>query len=292
LTIPTAPEANLAQFLGELRERLPQFVGTALFHQGVTAHSLGEEHLNVQFGIKPFWNDVQKMARAVLDARKILRQYERDSGRYVRRRATLGGSSSSVARADISTHVIMPTFYGSDMHNVIWANSPPTTVVDNYHSEAWFSGAWQYHLEDADNFLAKMNYYEQLANKLLGTRFDASTFWELTPWSWLVDWNFDIGRFFRNVDALSSDSLVLRWGYVMHRTECTRVYQKVGLQLQPNAWGPTALEAFYTVSRKERHRATPYGFGVDMQALSPARIAILAALGLTKAPGGNLKFLN
>jgi len=186
----------------------------------------------------------------------------------------------------------MPAFYGIGLQGDFYSNNPPTTVIDNYHSEAWFSGAWQYHLQDADSFLDRLYYYEQLANHLLGTRFTASTFWELTPWSWLVDWNFDIGRFFKNVDALSSDSLVLRYGYVMHRTECTRIYAKNGLVLQPGASAPISSQSYHTVSRKERLRATPYGFGIDMQALSPARIAILAALGLTKAPGGNLKFLN
>lgn len=39
------------------------------------------------------------------------------------------------------------------------------------------------------------------------------------------------------------------------------------------------------VSRKVRRAASPYGFGLNAEAFSPKQWAILAALGLTRAPG-------
>jgi hypothetical protein len=40
----------------------------------------------------------------------------------------------------------------------------------------------------------------------------------------------------------------------------------------------------YMVDQKERVRATPYGFGLDLGSLNPRQWAILASLGLTRAP--------
>lgn len=38
----------------------------------------------------------------------------------------------------------------------------------------------------------------RLAKKaVLGLTFDASTAWELIPWSWLIDWGYDIGSWFK-----------------------------------------------------------------------------------------------
>jgi len=300
MTIPTAPEANLAQFLGELRERLPELPGSLAAKYSATtgklsgtrdaAAAVGGEHLNMQFGIRPFIQDVQKLSRAVLDVNNIVRQYKRDSGLPIRRRASLDGSASSVQRPDEDVGIATPTFFNLGMP--LFAGVPPTTVMDNYHSEVWFSGAYTYHLHEGHSFIDKMERYEQLANKLLGDRLTADVIWQLTPWSWLIDWQSDIGTFLSNISLFSSDSLVLKYGYVMHRTTCTREYRKTGITYSPGSSGPSSLVQFHTITRKERTRASPYGFGVDWTSLSASQLAILAALGLTKSPGGNLKYLN
>jgi len=293
MCLPTKPEAQLAQFLGELRERLPQVPGQ-LLAQAKSAKSLGGEYLNVEFGIKPFRSDLQKFARSVLDAASIVRQFQRDAGRVVRRGAELSGSShyervGSQDNGDLN----MPIFWNLQPYSWFYANRPPCVIEDSFHSETWFTGAFQYYLNDAHHFLGRLGNWERLANRLLGTDLTASVIWELTPWSWLVDWHSDIGTFFSNVDAFSEDKLVLRYGYVMHKQSATRIESVTGLIRQPGVtYAPTSVVTYKSASRKRRTRATPYGFGVDAQNLSPVRLAILAALGLTKSPGGNYKFLN
>jgi hypothetical protein len=283
---PTTPEVGIAAFLGELREGLPKVIGLE-FLLGPNARKLGSEHLNLQFGVKPLISDLKKTARGIIDFQKRISQVKRDSGRYVRRRAQLQGSSTSIDRGFASgSGVRFPSFYSIDGADQFYSyRVPETRVVDNYQSEVWFSGAFTYHLAQAHSFLGKMERYEQLAQASLGTRFDESTAWQLTPWSWMVDWFADVGGFVHNVDMFSSDNLVMRYGYVMHRTTCTRVYSTSGLILRPGATAPTGFSDFLTSTRKERMRASPYGFGVDLSGLSPRRLAIIGALGLTKAPG-------
>lgn len=289
-TIPTAPEASLATFLGELRnDGLPQLVGAQLFsRQGSARRSVGGEYLNYQFGIKPMISDLQKMARSVLDSATILKQYERDSGRNVRRKLELDVSRSVIDRGTYGAQLGIAARPGTSGVASLWYTTG--AGLARYHDvvtqRVWFSGAYTYHLLDATKFLGKVGRYEQLANKLLGSRFTAETLYDLTAWSWLLDWFTDIGTFLSNINALSSDSLVLRYGYVMHTTSVDRHRFLGGLVPKPTAKGaPVSVSSITSSIRKTRTRATPYGFGLNEGSFSLRQWAILGALGMTKAPG-------
>lgn len=155
-------------------------------------------------------------------------------------------------------------------------------MTDVQSTRSWFSGAYTYHLAEADTFLGKLERYEQEMNHLLGTRFTIETLWELAPWSWLTDWFVDVGSFLGNLTALSSDRLVLRYGYVMNHQVATREHSLGGLV--PKGTGPTRVANSFSIERKARRRATPYGFGLNVEQFSASRWAILGALGMTKSP--------
>jgi len=283
MTIPTEPEAGVAAFFGELREGLPKIVGLQALRGGVRGlqHSVGSEHLNVQFGIKPLISDLEKTAQGVLRAAKTARQYIRDSDRLVRRKAVLL-EDTSIAVGTYGGTPVMARRYGDEVSSYFFV--PPygvTHVDDEIYQRVSFSGAYTYHVAQGMDFLAKLDRYEALANKALGTRFDPNVAWQLTPWSWLIDWFADAGSFVSNVNALANDSLVVKYGYVMHETRTTRTRT---LGLTPYEEGPNTVWTTATYHRKMRHRSTPYGFGFDPGSFSPRRWAILGALGLTRSP--------
>jgi hypothetical protein len=286
MTIPTAPEAGMAQFFSELGERLPAAIGTLISRKGLSTRTIGGEYLNEEFGLKPFIKDLQSLANAVLEANRIVSRYKANADKIVRRRARLASStwSQDVVNTGTWFDLAFPGFPGIDVINYFFKLPLPELVIrDQFFNDVWFSGAYQYHLHQGHTFLGKMARYEELANALLGTRITEDTVWELTPWSWLVDWFSDTGTFISNVTALSNDSLVLRYGYVMHETRALRIMSRVGLQPKYSDGSvPGSLSVFLETSRKTRNRATPYGFGVDLSALSARRLAILAALGMTK----------
>lgn len=287
MTIPTAPEVSLAAILGELKEKLPS-IPTAGFRNGVNPNSIGGEYLNVEFGWRPLIGDVESAARAVADAGAILRQYSADNGRVVRRRASLGTERSNVEsfasrnftipRLDATT--VTTRFVGSALGTA--------SVLDSVQVSTWFSGAYSYYLAGADSFLDKITAYEQKANRLLGTRITPDTIWQLTPWSWLFDWFGDFGTFVSNLTNLQMNSTVLRYGYVMHRTDAKRLvtmrplYKPAG-STYPAATGPASITMLGTHVSKQRMKATPYGFGLDVGAFSSRQWAILGALGMTKS---------
>lgn len=287
-TIPTRAEASLAVFLGEVKERLPSLIGYQFYRQGFNRQSAGGEYLNVEFGIRPMISEIQKMARSVLDMAEIVRQMQRDSERVVRRKLTLQddrtlntihdgpASVAGISRRDAKA-VPDGEFYSLGFARL--------TVHDEFHVRQWFSGAYSYLLSEADNYLGKIWRYEQLANKLLGTRITPDVVWELTPWSWLIDWVSDTGVFVSNISALAQDNLVLRYGYLMTHTNVTRHYTVHGIRPAERSVGvPRAVTLFTSKERKERVKATPYGFGLKSENFSLRQWAILGALGMTKGP--------
>jgi len=146
----------------------------------------------------------------------------------------------------------------------------------------WFSGAFTYYLSPGKDLLGRMVRYEQLANKLLGSRLTPEVLWELAPWSWLVDWFVDIQTALRTATLLENDGLVVRYGYLMRTTARVNTVTVDRIRFKPKTLYNIAHSKHLLV--KERARSTPFGFGLNPNTFSARQWAILGALGLTKAP--------
>jgi hypothetical protein len=293
-TIPTNPVASLAQFVGELEQDIPKLPTMAGLVGSSKAVGLSKEYLNEQFGIAPFIGDLTKLASSVKTAGNLLRLLRNGSGLITRRKARID-DSVSVSQSEIALGSIkpyMPSCLGQTSQiDQFWDSSSTAGVchvTETIRSQTWFSCAWTYFLDVADDLLSRLSYFEYKANYLLGSEITPETVWQLTPWTWLIDWFSSVGNVIHNAERLSSDSLVMRYGYIMHQTDASIEYRLLGLRgyegIYPGSYFPTSISKTYSITSKERHRASPYGFGVDMEALSPSRAAILGALGLTRAP--------
>ena len=287
-TQPAKPAFDMANALGELRTTggVPSVMGTilSLESRAKFSRSVGKEYLNSVFGWAPLVGDVERLCNAVIQSEKIVSQYLRDSGRNIRRKYRFPIEASNDS---IKGEVYMdPAFAGlgydwTNLFNTGIGVSGFGEAVVNHTRSVWFSGAYTYLLEVGEDPFQKLKTYAALARKLVGFRISPEVLWELQPWSWLVDWVFNIGSILENIESFQTDGLVLRYGYLMCTDEVDRtvtVYQH-GL---PDHIGPVSIN-FRTV-RKQRVKATPYGFGLDPTTWSPERWAILAALGLTKTP--------
>jgi len=291
-TIPSTPHAGLSQFLGELREKFPTLIGFNSMRKGgqfQAVPNLGSEHLNLEFGLKPLVSDVRAMAASLGQAHFLIEQYKRNSDRIIRRatQPRVETSSAILWQGSPSNPVIRQWFGFPEAYDMGWSNftasSAGVTTTRNVSITSRFVGAYTYHLSEAHNFLAQMQMYEQLSDQLLGSRFDIDTLYELSPWSWLLDWFTGFGTFLGNVTALANDNLVLRYGYIMHETRVDCVHTLLNIRPYPGWVCPPSTSLREIFLRKTRTKATPYGFGVDLGALSPRRWAILAALGMTRS---------
>jgi len=290
-TRPTTPVAGLAQFLGELHEGVPRLIGTEiprlmnavlLREKAEVFRVLGGSYLNVEFGWKPFISDLTKMFNAVTQSSKILEQFEKDTDKNIRRRFGFKPIISSQITYD-QPNAFGINLVGTGMSGLFKNGQQNVRLVEAKTSfqKYSFSGAYTYHLENRKDLLAKVKHYEQLANKLLGVRLTPEVLWELTPWSWLADWYGTIGLMTGNAVAFQNDGLVLRYGYLMRES----VYRTIRTATVDLSTGKQiAATSMYSFTQKERVRSTPFGFGSNPSSFTARQWAILAALGMTKAP--------
>ncbi len=296
-TRPTKSAANVAQALLELLvdlPRLPFDVITRDQHKLQYLKRGSAEYLNVVFGWSPLVSDVLKICRAIVYSDSILQQYRRDAGKTIRRSASNPVATITTnlgTRNGIGMQYMSYGGVGSGFYNDLWAGGEADrlgaeTITDTITEKYWFAGAFSYLFAGNDSFLEKSARYAQLANKVLGARIDIKVLWEIAPWSWLADWYGDMGAVIGVNNSIAQDNLVVKFGYLMRESHYTRNWSHTGITFALS--GPTGpLETTYFRKKKERVRATPYGFGINPDVFSGQQWAILAALGLTK---GNRRF--
>lgn len=285
-TRPTQGVASLATSLAEIRREGIPHLSFLPFLKDRTQliRKSGSEYLNIEFGWKPILGEVQAIIDAVHRSGKILRQYQRDSGKNVRRSYTFPTEYSTLSYSPSNGRVL---FLGANSTGPteLWKGrirTGPLLESTATSRRIWFSGAYTYHLQSGGSILDQLKGYEQRVNRLFGTRVTPEVIWNLAPWSWLVDWNVNLGQNIANASALASDGLVLRYGYIMVETTIDHSCTILGPSTLSGQSGPWTT-TFRTI-RKERFRAQPFGFGSNPASYTNRQWAILGALGMTKAP--------
>jgi len=264
---PTNPTVDLATSLAELwSER-------KFFSVPGQSGSLPGEYLNYQFGIAPTLSDFKDLREAIEGRDAIIRQYQRDSEKVIRREFRF---EPQVDVTIVKSENQFPYGLG---HALSFQQCPggrltkKTTTTQEY----WFAGAFKYSIP-------KGAFPERMAelDRLYGVVPGVSTGWELVPFSWAVDYFIPIGGILSNLDAFMKDGLVMPFGYIMSTTKVEDEYHWYG-QLR-NASGILQAAGVYssvTKTRLRRRKSTPFGFGLLGTDLSPKQLSILAALGLT-----------
>jgi hypothetical protein len=276
--------------LGEIfKDGLPSIPGIHLWKSRVKPYlGLSEEFLNAVFGYLPLIKDVKESAKAIARAGDIMSQYERDAGKVVRR---------SYYFKDVNEEEFSytPNSRAVSLGLGDYFNTSPLGGTLVTHREKsyrrWFKGAFTYHLpSELDSWRAMMG-ASSSAHHLLGTSLTPEVLWELTPWSWAIDWFTNVGELINNFSNFEVGGLVMRYGYMMEESINKVTYTLIdssGLQNYfEGAYKPVPLSAVSPVTietvTKQRVPATPYGFGIEWSKLSTLQIAILAALGITRS---------
>nr|UJQ85830.1 MAG: hypothetical protein 1 [Leviviridae sp.] len=276
---PTRSHADVAVALGELyRDGIPAAIGASLLkRKGLNRQNIGGEYLNVEFGWKPFVSDLKKLAAAAKEAESIMAQYQRDSGKWVRRRY----SFPTERQTTVTTQAGVPVKHAGITLNMWNEYKGTLQVTRSIERKTWFSGAFSYHTDVGDRAKSKLVEYAQMADKLYGLELTPETVWNLAPWSWAVDWVTNVGDLIHNVSAFVQDGLIMQYGYIMRETTQETNHYMYGLNSRPdNKPKSTTQRDVYTV--KQRRRATPFGFGLEVGDFTPRQWAIIAALGMSR----------
>lgn len=226
----------------------------------------GSDYLNLEFGWKPLVTDLRKMAVAVRDSADIIENYRsHGNGQKMRRRYAFPTQNETVSGT-----------YGNFIPMQDIGRFGQGTIVEHRQQDTWFSGAFRYHVPVSGDQMQNLAVWRSNAQKLLGVSITPETVWNVQPWSWLVDWQTNVGDMLHNISAMGRDGLVLQYGYMMCHTSHE---QSRCANFGVNAGYASATSVSYS---KVRRPATPYGFGFDWNALSARQSAILAALAIQR----------
>lgn len=282
---PAQPGASLGIFLGEAKEIPRMLSSTARYFRDAYVSRFGKSPkgklkrqadawLNTQFGWRPFISDLQAFYKTWKNADEMLKQIERDNGQWVRR----GGSVTkdrvlTVLESSAATHCSTPSL-GAPYYFV--RNKPPgnyivTRVTD---TKVWFEGKFRYHIPNCGS----VEWRKKALGQLFGLDVNPSLLWELTPWSWLVDWCSNVGTVMSNISPGLAENLAASYAYVM----CTKE-ERVEIASTLNlANGPRTDTWTRSLTRKVREQASPFGFSSTWENFTPRQWSILGALGITR----------
>jgi hypothetical protein len=285
---PTTSPANLSVSLAELiREGLPSMIGHQTWKDRTSklrdkGASLGHEHLNVQFGILPLVSDVKTTASAISRWEELLTQYERDSGRLVRRKFEFP-IDRTVETTEIGSPGTQEAYFAQRVAPS-WVVDPTSTTSKLVREreivrKTWFSGGFTYYLPSDFHSRNEWRRVASQARYVLGLELTPEVLWNLAPWSWAADWFSNTGDVLSNISDFASDGLVLRYGYLMDHTIIKDTYTLSGVHLK--GYGRRPITSTFSTEIKKRRHATPFGFGLE-GGLTARQLSIIAALGLTK----------
>lgn len=282
LTTPGNSPADVTQALIELRrEGLPSLFGVnSLRNRAQVARNAGSEYLNVQFGWIPLVNDIVDTMGAASRSEQLLLQFRRNSGRHVRRQMDFEPIvtqtfSEGIGTMNNGTVSNINTFQFYNQAQTRWTRQTKTTVSVS------FSGAFTYYIPPNLVDRGVLGMIER-ANYLYGLDLDPELLWNIAPWSWLSDWFVNIGDIITNVSNFQVDGTVMRYAYIMATTVVASTYTMKLFPVNGSTGVPSFLTTTIRTIRKQRSRATPYGFGLNPATFTGRQWAILGALGMTR----------
>jgi len=274
-TRPDSPHFDMYQALEELRrEGLPKVPGLTILRDRSLKGAAGE-HLNYEFGINPLVRNVQDLADVIRRADELLAQYQRDSGRLIRRKLDVPEESS------FTESVHSTQLYPRNTVAGFFSSKGPTLVTVETRRRLWFSAAYRYFITDAN--LPYIGDELDKLEKLLGVTPTPEKLYSLAPWTWMLDWFTNSGEMLSAIASFTSDPMLIRWAYVMEHMMRTTTYSQTLITNE----GQSVTTAISLIQeRKLRRKATPFGFGLTEEDLTSRQKAILAAIGISKMPFG------
>jgi len=294
-TLPLNPVASLTRAILELKKdglpHLPFGLAGTLSAGKMPLFNLGEEFLNWKFAFQPTAQDMARIAYSITQIHKLCKQLRRDSGRLVRRSFTFPPEVDTTVYPEKSGQISV--FAGTPqvkpfVNSLQFGGGPPVAVATGTLRESVsttrqirFTGAYVFHLPDSNGILDRIDRDAIEIQHVLGYQYDLETLWQLLPYSWFVDWHFNVSSLIHNLMSKATDLQVLKYGYLTCETVVRHEVSISGPRLVNGREGPWTTT--FVTHKKERIQANPYGFG-PLGSLSESQWTILGALGLAKAP--------
>lgn len=310
-SVPTTAEINLTRAVGELRQA-PQMFRAANYRPR-NLREAGGAYLNYVFGIAPTVSDLSAAADAVVTFDAVLQAYisqEKNRTRRIREMELWSDSGSGYYTQKSSDFFLNSRLTGIGPFSVRESFILPgsTSGFNNVlrpqlawswagHQSLRMFATFEYFIPKPQGLEGRLSRYRQLATRVVGGGLDASTAYDLTPWTWLGNYFSDVGGLLRYQQAVADHQIVASSaGY--------SVYEELGAKVSYTArhYDPTGVAGAWPVTRDtitpsvatyrrvihRRRKGNPYDISPDWN-LDPQQWAILGALGLARGPGVPLK---
>jgi hypothetical protein len=305
-TRPGVSQASFGQFIAELRD-LPKIPGQSFLralrgrplkeiakaaqtHASSFLGATANEYLNWEFGWRPFVKDLQDFRKVLKTLDTSLARLVAENNKNIRRRASLG--SDTVITPDVGT----PWSSSFPMWNCGGYGSTASATGHTYHTATttrttttWFCAGYRYSIRDTSSWLWK----GKAAAVLLGVLPTPKLLYDITPWTWLLNWTGEadeLGQWLSYVSPTAVDALVTRYAFTMRTVVTTEVLTSQCL-LDPidtptRRWQGTkgTLTSIRRSTTKQRGTGwSPFGNSYPSSALTKRQLAVLAALGISRA---------
>lgn len=254
-TNPSRPEVDLPVFVGELKD-FPELFRSALdiLRTKNWIKKAATANLSYQFGVAPLVSDFQNLMKFSEALDKRVEELKRLEKKGLRRTIKIGGYTNQF------------TEWRTFQSNHASFSGPVTCITRELLSGyvKWYpaSSRWP---KDAAGL-------RSLAKKaLLGLVVDPSTFWELIPFSWLVDYCSSAGTFLmstRNIVPCTHTAV-----QVMSHKQSQWTAPEV-----TNSWG-TMSSIYCQVDTKSRRLVSP-AISAHLPVLSNRQLSILGSIGV------------
>jgi hypothetical protein len=289
---PTNPTANLASTLAEsVREGIPSLPGIQSWKKRTEIlRAAGSEYLNYQFGWDPLRREVTNVVDAARHHRDIMQNYRHNEGSNVHRRFDFD-SEDTAYEEELSPSSPNEGPANGSRWQYSDSGHPAATRINRVVNtrKRWFEGCFTYGGPSKTDSFGRAIGFGSEADAVFGLALSPDVLWDLTPWSWAVDWFSNTGDVIHNVTNFALAGLVMRYGYMMEET-ISESYTEYGphwryhindkQQLALKQIGPCRSGERYITKR--RAPANPFGFGIGWEDLSPTQLAITAAIGITR----------
>lgn len=308
-SLPAAPQIDLIRSIGEMRD-LPLMLRKSNYVPRNIREGAGG-YLNYVFGVKPTVSDIQGLVENIHNSDSIIRNFTEHAARQVRRSRTYvfreetvsgtlrpsAGSKSLTQSVRLGTTQLGTiSSYCVPTARSIAAPTGASVPMLSYNyavtatSKVKYFAVYEYFIPRPLGFMDRLDLYRMKAEQVLGQGLSPAAIYDLTPWSWLVDWFVDIGGLLRYQQVVADYNIVCSKGGFVFETKTSmelvpRVREPRGSDLR-HYWTDLHTAPRLTVVGKTQQRRKSGAYYLDPSIeLNGSQLAILAALGLSRDTG-------
>lgn len=236
--------------------------------------NISKTWLEANFGWFPFVKDVQDMYHTWHHHSETLRELRKWNDKDRKRRKILTNVTSTT---DLGGSDSTPMHYPYVIPNITGGvpyGSYNLTLFE--YEKMWVEGRFRYYIPRIDS----VQWQRKAVRYLFGLNVTPTLLWELTPYSWLIDWYTNVGKMIQEAGGTPDlqENLVAKYAHTMTRKKKIILCKSV---LNFNDGTRHDATWYYHMTRKLRHDGVNQPFWKSGD-LSARQYSILAALGISK----------